>query len=70
MEKSKYLWHVIGQKHADGMKWIVRKCTRKSYERRLKYYGEDFMYYTDESAARAEADRRNALGKENEVSKN
>ena len=61
MEKSKYLWHVIVQKHKDGMKWIVRKCTRKSYERRLKYQGEDFMYYATEEAARAEAKRRNAL---------
>ena len=63
MEKSKYLWHVVERKGKDGTEWIVRKVTHKSYERRLKYYGEDFMHYFEEEAAKAEAERLNGLKK-------
>lgn len=61
MQMGKYLWHVICQRHKEKRIWVVKRCTCKTYERRLKYKGEDYLYYTCENAARAEAVRRNAL---------
>jgi len=58
-----YMWHVFCQNHKrEGKKiWVIKRCTRKTYERRLKYRGEDYLYFPCQAEAQAEVDRRNAL---------